>query len=186
MQRAIFVGIPGVGKTTVIESVKRKIPDAEIVNFGSVMLEYATKNKIVSHRDELRKLPVWEQRKLQERAARIIARMGGTLLVDTHLFIRTKEGFWPGLPLSVSELLKPTHLILIEAEPEEIAKRREKDRTRYRDIVTLDQIREELFFARVYLASCSEVTGAPMLIVKNNEGRVEDASNIITAVLRGM
>jgi len=46
MQRAIFVGIPGVGKTTVIESVKRKIPDAEIVNFGSVMLEYATKRKL--------------------------------------------------------------------------------------------------------------------------------------------
>ena len=39
------------------------------------------------------------------------------MFVDTHLFIRTPEGFWPGLPYVVIQALKPTHLVLIEAEP---------------------------------------------------------------------
>lgn len=186
MQRIVFVGIPGVGKTTVIEKVRESINEARIVNFGSVMLENAIKSGAVKHRDELRKLPVRRQRMLQQKAARIISAMRGTVLVDTHLFIRTKEGFWPGLPEYVLKLLKPTHLILIEAEPEEIAERRQKDRTRYRDVVSLEDIKEELFFARVFIASCSNITGAPFLIVKNREGRAEDASNIITSVIRGV
>jgi adenylate kinase len=185
MQKVVFVGVPGVGKTTVIEKVRSSLSDGKVVNFGSVMLEHAIRKKIVNHRDELRKLPVEKQRKLQEEAARIISNMRGRVLVDTHLFIRTNEGFWPGLPLNVSTLLKPTHLILIEAEPEEIARRRQADKTRYRDIVSLDEIREELFFARVFLAVCSNVTGAPMFIVRNREGKVEDTSNIITTFLRG-
>ena len=98
----------------------------------------------MKHRDEMRKLPVERQKRLQKIAAQKISRgRGKVIFVDTHLFIRTPEGFWPGLPLAVIQSLKPTHLLLIEATPEEIVSRRENDKTRYRDKVTRDEVSAE-------------------------------------------
>ncbi|HEY7508477.1 MAG TPA: AAA family ATPase, partial [Nitrososphaera sp.] len=89
-KRAIIVGIPGVGKTTVITraaellSKKRK---ATVVTYGTLMFEEAKKIGVKS-RDDMRKLPVAKQKKLQETAARRIARMrDSVVIVDTHLFI---------------------------------------------------------------------------------------------------
>ncbi|MCP8313519.1 MAG: AAA family ATPase, partial [archaeon] len=71
-KRVIIVGIPGVGKTTVVnkivEMIKKKDLAVESVVFGTVMFEEAKKLGI-KHRDEMRKLPIDEQRKLQIDAA---------------------------------------------------------------------------------------------------------------------
>ena len=123
--RVVVVGIPGVGKTTVVEKLKSRIEGARLVTFGTVMFEEASRRKWVKGRDEMRKLPIKRQEQLQAIAAAKISKMTEHIvLVDTHLFIRTKEGFWPGLPFEVVRALKPTHLILVEASPEEISTRR--------------------------------------------------------------
>lgn len=186
-KRAIVVGIPGVGKTTVItravEMLNTQGLNARLVVFGTVMFEEAMKMG-VKHRDEMRRLSVEEQRRLQENAAVKIAKMkDDVIIIDTHLFISTKEGYYPGLPLHLLNLLKPTNLILVAAEPREILSRRMNDKSRQRDLVDEVEIAHELEIARIMLASCSILTGAPFAIVMNREGRVDEASHELASLL---
>lgn len=184
--RAVVVGIPGVGKTTVVDKMVSGYKGAKLANFGTLMLETGISMKLVKHRDELRKLPVEKQRKLQKAAAGRIARMKDRLVVvDTHLFIRTPEGFWPGLPFDVVRAMKPTHLVLVEATPDEIAERRAADTSRYRDAVTKESLAEELALARSFLSAASTVTGAPMMIVRNANGKQDEVAEGLVKMLQG-
>ena len=56
----------------------------------------------------MRKLPVEDKRQLQIYAARKISRLDKRfVIIDTHLFIVTREGFWPGMPLGCPEGTRP-------------------------------------------------------------------------------
>ena len=180
------MGVPGVGKTTVVEGVVSGFPGAKLVTFGTMMFDAARDLGWVRNRDEMRKMPVGRQRRLQKAAAARISKMQGkAVVVDTHLFIRTEEGFWPGLPFEVVRAVRPTHLVLVEAAPEDIARRRSADKTRYRDAVTAGALAEELQLARSFLAASSTLTGAPMMIVRNAEGRQAEAAQAVVNMLEG-
>jgi adenylate kinase len=183
--RLVVVGIPGVGKSTVVDRFVTGYPGARVVTFGTVMFEEAKAKKWVKDRDQMRKLPVEKQKRLQKAAATAIARMRErVVVVDTHLFIRTNEGFWPGLPFEVVRAMKPTHLILVEASPEDVAKRRSSDPTRARDAITTGALAQELQLARGFLTVASTLTGAPMLMVTNAEGKADEAASAISSMLR--
>ena len=180
----MVVGIPGVGKTTVVGGIVSGFPGAKLVNFGTLMFDAARSLRLVERRDDMRKMTVERQKRLQKLAATKISQMQGkAVVVDTHLFIRTEEGFWPGLPFEVVRAMKPTHLVVIVATPEEIAGRRSADTTRYRDAVTSDGLREELALARSFLAVSSTLTGAPMLVVRNGEGKQSEAARSVIRML---
>jgi len=182
--RVVVVGIPGVGKTTVVQGVVSGLPGSKLINFGTLMLESALSLKWVKHRDEMRKMTVERQKRLQKLAAGKIAKMKGkAVIVDTHLFIRTEEGFWPGLPFEVVRAMQPTHLVLVEATPEEIAKRRSADTTRYRDAVTVESLAEELALARSFLTVSSTLTGAPITIVRNEQGKQDLVAKKLVGML---
>ena len=106
------------------------------------------------------------------------------VVVDTHLFIRTNEGFWPGLPFEVVRALKPTHLVLVEASPEEVLRRRGADKTRSRDKLTAKGMTEELELARSFLTVSSTLTGAPMLVVNNGDGKADEVASSLSTMLR--
>jgi adenylate kinase len=189
-KRAIIVGIPGVGKTTVItraaellsSSQKRK---ATVVTYGTLMFEEAQKIG-VKNRDEMRRLPVEQQKKLQETAARRIAEMqDDVVIVDTHLFISTREGYYPGLPMRLITIMNPTNLIMVAADPAEIAERRKNDPSRQRDEASPEAIKNDLDFSKMMLASCSILTGAPFAIVVNGDGNVDDAAAGVASILAG-
>jgi adenylate kinase len=183
--RVVVVGIPGVGKTTVVEKLCSKLRGAKLVTFGTLMFEEASRRKWVKGRDEMRKLPVERQSKLQALAATKISKMTQRIvLVDTHLFIRTKEGFWPGLPFEVARAMKPTHLVLVEASPEEVAARRAADAARARDAVSKEQLELEFQLGRSFLSVSSTITGAPMLIVTNAQGKADEVAGSVAAVLK--
>lgn len=187
-KRAIIVGIPGVGKTTVItraaEMLNQKRKTAVVV-FGTVMFEEAKKMGLKS-RDEMRRMPVEDQRRLQEMAAQRIADMRDDIvLVDTHLFINTAEGYYPGLPMRLLNIMKPTNMVMVAADPKEIAERRKTDQTRQRDIVSAENIQKELDISRVMVASCSILTGAPFAIIMNSDGGVDEAAANIAKMLLG-
>ena len=188
-KRAVVVGIPGVGKTTVITraaEMLNKKRKTTIVVFGTVMFEQAKKIGLKS-RDEMRKMPIEDQRRLQEMAAQRIAEMNDDiLLVDTHLFINTEEGYYPGLPMRLLNIMKPTNMIMVAADAIEIAKRRKTDQTRQRDIISAENIQKELDISRMMVASCSILTGAPFAIIMNNDGQVDEAAaNIARTLLVG-
>jgi adenylate kinase len=180
------VGVPGVGKSTVVEKAKAAVPGATVQVFGTAMFQEALQLKWVKHRDEMRKLPVEKQKKLQESAAARISRgKGKVVFIDTHLFIRTPEGFWPGLPLRVIQPMKPTHLLLVIATPKEILARRLNDTTRRRDEITEEEVSQELELAKGFLSAASLVSGAPLSFNTNDEGEPDKAAEQVAALVRG-
>lgn len=186
-KKVIIVGIPGVGKTTivskVVEILKTKKISVSVSIFGSIMFEEAKKKGITS-RDELRKLSVPEQKELQSMAAKKISSLSDdVVIVDTHAFIATKEGFYPGLPHNVLEILMPDSFIVISARPEEIYNRRMKDTTRNRDIISIDAIKKELDVTSAMLSTCSILCGSPIKMVLNSEGKVDEAAKGIVSAM---
>ena len=174
------MGIPGVGKTTVVsrvvELLKEKNIRVSVSIFGTVMFDEA-KKKGVQNRDDLRKLSVKQQKELQSLAAKTISSIDDdVIIVDTHAFISTKEGFYPGLPHNVLEILNPDSFIMITARPEEIYNRRMTDTTRTRDIVSIDEIKKELDVTSAMLSTCSILCGSPIKMVLNTEGKVDEAA----------
>ncbi|MFN3654515.1 MAG: adenylate kinase [Candidatus Nitrosotenuis sp.] len=186
-KKVIIVGIAGVGKTTlvskIVEILNQRKKSVSVHSFGTVMFEEAKKLGIMN-RDELRKLTVDKQRDLQKMAAKKIAGFNdNVVIIDTHAFISTKEGFYPGLPYHVLKELKPANLITVSARPEEIYNRRMKDTTRDRDIISIDKIKKELAVQDAMLSSCAVLIGSPMKSVLNSEGKVEEAANeVINAI----
>lgn len=188
-KRAIIVGIPGVGKTTLITRAaeilnqKRK---TTVVIFGTVMFEEAKKKMGLKNRDELRRMAVEDQRRLQDLAAQRITEMNDDIvIIDTHLFINTDEGYYPGLPMRLLSIMKPTNMVMVAADPSEIAARRKSDQTRQRDIASAENIQKELDISRVMVASCSILTGAPFAIIMNNDGQMGEAAANIAKILLG-
>lgn len=183
----IVVGIPGVGKTTVITKTKDILLQSgyntTVVVFGSVMLSEAKKKGIVD-RDQIRKLSLAGQQNLQNLAADYICSVKEDLvIVDTHLFIRTSSGFFPGIPQNVVQKLKPRNLILITATPEEILARRAKDESRNRDMVSIEEIKKELGLAISMISTISILSGSAFEIVDNHQGSSEDTASFIARIL---
>jgi adenylate kinase len=183
----IVVGIPGVGKTTVITKTKDILLQSgyntTVIVFGSVMLSEAKKMGI-GDRDQIRKLSLSGQQNLQNLAADYICSVKEDLvIVDTHLFIRTSSGFFPGIPQNVIQKLKPRNLILITATPEEILARRAKDESRNRDMVSIEEITKELGLAISMISTISILSGSAFEIVDNHQGSSEDTASFIARIL---
>jgi len=184
---AIVVGIAGVGKSTVIsrtaELLSQKNTKATIIVFGTLMFEESKKMGL-KNRDEMRKLSIEDQHLLQDIAAKRIAQMNEEILIiDTHMFINTTEGYYPGIPSRLLEILKPSYLIMIAADPAEIVRRRTTDNTRDRDIVSLENIRNELEISKAMVATSSVLTGSPFILIANDNGMIDNAASTIVNVL---
>jgi adenylate kinase len=186
-KRVIVVGIPGVGKTTVIsrtaEILNKRGTQTAVVVFGTIMFEEARKLGI-NNRDAMRRESIEVQRHMQDLAARRIADLKDNIvIVDTHLFINTNEGYYPGLPLHLLEVIKPTNIVMVAARPEEIANRRRIDETRDRDISSVEDIQYQLDISKVMVTTCSVLTGCPFIIIMNSNNKIDEtASNIVKAL----
>jgi adenylate kinase len=168
----IVAGIPGSGKTTVMKKVIETC-DTQLVTYGTVMFEIAKEKTGVTNRDEMRKLPPLSQKEFQEMAAERIAKMKD-VVVDTHCTIKTKAGFLPGLPKQVLQKLSPQAIVLVEAYPDEIIQRRQKD-TRERDREDREEIEQHQFMNRVAAMSYAAMIGATVKIVKNHDKCLDGA-----------
>ena len=186
-KRVVVVGIPGVGKTTVIsrlaEILNQRGRQAAVVVFGTIMFEEARKLGL-TNRDEMRRQSIEDQQRMQNLAAKRIADLKDNIvIVDTHLFINTNEGYYPGLPLHLLEVIKPTNIVMVAADPEEIVTRRRIDETRDRDIESVEDIQYQLDISKVMVATCSVLTGCPFIIIMNSNNKInETASNIVKAL----
>lgn len=183
----IIVGVPGVGKSTIVtnatETLRNKGTSVKTVVFGSIMFEEAKKLGI-SDRDELRKLKIDVQEKLQNRAAEHISSLKDSIVfVDTHLFIKTQSGYYPGLPMNLILKMNPQKLILITANPDEILNRRKKDTTRTRDLISDDEINRDIQVSLSMISSLSILTGAPFEIIYNHDDMIDSATSQLVELL---
>ena len=178
----VVTGIPGVGKTTVMKNAAEGM-DIKFVTFGTVMSEIAIETGLVQNRDEMRKLTLEQQKDLQIKSAEKIASMGNVIL-DTHCTIKTPKGYLPGLPEWVIKKLKPTAIVVVEADPEEIYNRRAGDKTRNRDPDTKEQIDEHQMINRAAAMAYATLSGSTVKIVFNHDNAIDEAVRQASPVLK--
>ena len=186
-RKIVLVGIPGVGKTSllskIVDILKNKNIQVNVISYGTLMFDVAKENGL-QDRDGLRKLPISEQQNLQKIAAEKIATQSEEIvIIDTHAFITSTEGYYPGLPEHVLKIIKPSNFISVAAKPEEIYNRRMKDETRNRDNITLINIRKELEYQTGMISACAVITGRPVRHILNDEGKIDEAADKIIAAL---
>lgn len=183
----IIVGVPGVGKSTIISNaiatLLKKGTTLNTVVFGSVMFEEAKKLGI-NDRDQIRKQTIDVQQRLQNMTADHISSLNDSIVVvDTHLFIKTQSGYYPGLPMSLILKLNPERLILITANSEEILNRRKNDSTRTRDLISVDEIKRDIEVSLSMISSLSILTGAPFEIIYNHDNMIDSATSLLVELL---
>ncbi len=186
----ILTGIPGSGKTTVLDSA---IPTLEkegvkykSVNYGTVMFEIAKQMGVAQTRDEMRGLDPAKQKDIQKSAGKKISSMATTssIIVDTHCTINTPRGYLPGLPEWVLKEIMPDTIVLVEAGAKNIAVRRDKDTSRSRDAESVDEIQYHQDINRAASIAYCIMTGATTKIIKNEQDRLEYATKKMIEVLR--
>ncbi len=176
----LILGVPGAGKSTVMKSV---LSDKDLsekyvrVSYG----DYLEKEGI--DRDKFRSYSIDEQQEFQKKVFPQILKIetnGKEIILDTHAYIRTLEGFLPGLP-SFSGL-DPRRIILFNASTDEIQKRIMNDPSRDRSdfIKNIDFVRD---FAKRYSVAYSVYYSSPLTII-DNSGNPEIAVEQVKTLLR--
>ena len=106
-----------------------------------------------------------------------------SLVVDTHMFVRTIDGLWPGTPKRVLDALHPDLIVLIEAEPEQVAKRRSIDTAREREAIELNKVKADLEWSRYMASANAVIAGIPIQIVNNAEGQQHQAAEDLLKII---
>lgn len=189
---AVVVGIPGVGKTTLLNRVSmlanlEKIK-LSIVNIGSIMFSIALNRNLVNSRDEIRMLNLDVQEELRRASYTKLIEIKNTnalTIVDTHYLIRSRGGYLVGLPKSLLDCIQPDFFAIVEAPVREIIKRRQADKTRSRDEVSLDEIEIEQSITRNSIFVLAALYNANVVRIINEEGRVDEAARKLFNFLIG-
>ncbi|HJJ88544.1 MAG TPA: adenylate kinase [Methanocorpusculum sp.] len=187
-KKIIITGVPGVGKTSVINIAMEKIADAGVpyqnINFGSFMFEVAAAEGLVHDRDQMRKLDRTIQKRLQKLAAEKIAAIDGNVIIDTHASVKTSSGYLTGLPEWVITAIMPDVLVLVETDKDQILLRRLSDDTRFRDMDGTKSIAEHQEMNRAFAASYAVLTGCTIKIIVNADLLLDKAVEELAAVMR--
>jgi len=187
-KKVIITGVPGVGKTTVVNEALKKLKENGVeyqqVNFGSVMFEVAKTDGVVQDRDQMRTLDRTVQKRLQQLAAQAIAQISGNVLVDTHASVKTPKGYLAGLPEWVLREIMPDMIILVETDDDQILMRRLSDETRTRDKEGSRAIAEHQQFNRSIAAAYAMVTGCTIKIIMNPDHLLANAASDMADALR--
>jgi adenylate kinase len=187
-KKVIITGVPGVGKTTVVNEALKTLKEEGIeyqsINFGSFMFDVAVKENIVKDRDQMRALDRAVQKKLQQSAGKAIAKVSGNVLIDTHASVKTPKGYMAGLPEWVLKEIMPDIIVLVETDDDQILMRRMTDETRARDKEGAKAIAEHQQFNRSIAAAYAMVTGCTIKIVTNADFLLERAGKDLADVLR--
>lgn len=177
----IVMGVPGAGKSTVLKGLGEEF---RLINYGTLMLEIAKEKFGVAHRDEIRKLPVGQQKEVQGAVAERLSTEEGKVVLDTHCSIQTPKGYLPGLPFELLSRMKVGGVVLITAKPEEIFERRKMDAARVRgDDATVEELQEHDLINKALLAAYAAHRGCPAKIIYNSQGKAEKATAELKKIL---
>ncbi|BFI73419.1 adenylate kinase [Nanoarchaeota archaeon] len=177
----LVAGVPGVGKTSVINESKKYMKyDFKVISVGDIIFELAKEKYNISDRDEIRKkLSVEQQEELQLEAMRKIKEMEkeGDLILDTHLVIESYAGYIPGIIRKFAEILKPDGIAIIVSDPDKIFVRRLRDISiRGRDIEELNKIEIQqnltIYFTTIFMFEYHTT----VQIIENQEGLLDEAA----------
>jgi adenylate kinase len=165
--KVVVTALPGSGKTTLMNELKKRMPDATFVNIGGMIAEVAMKKLGITNRDELRqKLTVRQQREFQEIVSIKIGSMRvKDMIIDTHTAVKTPNGFFPGTSETTIHLIKPDIIVLLEFRPEDILARRRKDPTRRRDQDTVELLEEHQAASKHFAFGAAQIGDAAVKVI---------------------
>lgn len=180
----IIMGLPGAGKTTVLDGAKKLHPEYTHLNYGTLMFEIAKEKFKIENRDQIRTLTAKQQKTVQAEVGKRLAKEKGKVILDTHCSVlNPQKGFYlPGLPYSLLKGLSVDMLVLITGDIDEIAARRSNDQTRTR-VANKDEIMAHDQHNRMLIAAYSALSGAPVKIIVNRNGKAEEAVKELGAIL---
>ena len=177
----LVIGVPGVGKTSVINEAKKYLKyEFKVVSTGDIMFELAKEKYNINNRDEIRKKLTFEQQKeIQSEAIKKIKEMEkeNDIILDTHLVIESYEGYIPGMLREYAEILRPDGIAVIVSDPDKIFVRRLKDiQIRGRDIENLKRIEIQqnltIYFTTIFMFEY----GTIVEVINNEEGLLEESA----------
>lgn len=184
MKKVLITGVPGSGKSTIISEFLKIEKQYDVINFGDVMLN----QKKGMQRDDLRrKIPQKEYRELQLAAARQIATLSKqkNLLIDTHLVLSHPYGYTSGMPKEALQELDPDMVVIVEAKPNDIEKRRSKD-PRDRDKETKYQIDLHQQLNRAAAMAMATYTNCAVKIIYSPQGKAQEAAKELQNALESL
>jgi adenylate kinase len=185
---AVVFGIPGVGKSTIVNRVKDKL-NLVYIHPGNIMYEIATNKGLVENVDQMRKLKLPDQESLQEEMASVVAslinsRPTDSFIIDTHAIVKTPQGFFPGLRNAFFNVVKPDIYLVVESRPEMILQRRMADKDRVRqDDHSLNEILLHIDLTRDFASAYSIYSQANFAVIENKEGDIEYAVNEMSGII---
>ncbi len=174
----LFVGTPGAGKSTVLNSIAERGKSLEIVNMGDMMLQIAKEREDVTDREQLGTLSDEQIKKDREVAFRKIIEKGKDSLIDTHLTIKYGRRYVPGVTLAELKKIRIKAIIYIDATAKEIWKRRHSDASKQgrRNINDTEaEIDEQKSVNLAILSSCAIYLSIPIYIIYNSDGKQSEA-----------
>ncbi len=169
------VGIPGVGKTSVLKKAQEKLKDFKIINFGDLVFE-KVKDRVKSRDEIVKKLKREEYLKIQIEVAREIKGIAKNIIVDTHLTLYTPFGFYPGVHRYVAREIPPDLIIVITADPKEIYLRRIRDKSRQRDILDIEVLKLWQELEIFYATNIMYEYDSYLKTIENREGLLDKAA----------
>jgi adenylate kinase len=166
----IICGQTGVGKTTVAQRLAEGRDNVTIVNFGETIFELAKEAGLIETRDQLNRLWPDTVSWLQTKATKSVAeKLSGKVILDMHVTVHTPAGYIAGMPRRMMEQLNPKRLVLLEADPYEVVRRRMVGKEMKDVEESLKDIQEHADFDRAAAMSISVDVGTPIMIVKNED-----------------
>jgi adenylate kinase len=180
MQAVIVVGIPGAGKSTIVDRVAKLCKEYKLVNVGDMMLEVGKKKGYLTENDNhdtMRGRSDDERKELIREVFNEIAKMKGDVIVDTHASISKHGRFMPGLPGDVISGIKGSlkGVICIDAPTENIIIRREKDTTRQREVDSIEMIDMQRMINISEVSAISQAYNVPLYVLFNQENMQEES-----------
>lgn len=177
----ILAGIPGSGKSTVLNETVKLCPHFNIINYGDMMLKEASLQNI--DKDSLRKLPLSQQKEFGiEAAKRMAINLPEIVCIDTHAMIKTPIGYCPGIPEEVIRILNPNVIGMVECSSSAIFERRKSDITRNRDVENIEQIEYHQQISRSFLLACTALSSALFLPLHNQDSPIEGAQQLLKVI----
>ncbi len=179
------MGLPGVGKSTILKSLIERNPNIKVVNYGDLVLSSAKEKFGVENRDKINSLSIKDHLILQKEAIKKISNEikkikkenpSSILILDTHAVLRKPDGYLPGLAPDIFNLPIEA-FIFIDAPTKEILERREKDRFRKRPTMEEDEINKLREISISFINQYSTVSGKQYFILINKKGKINETVN---------
>ena len=143
---------------------------------------------ITDDRDKLRYMSARAMHELRHKAYLKLSLIGGDVIVDTHGWIEQHNRYVSGLPLEFVKMLGDNlcGLIYIDADTEEIMKRREKDSSRVREADDQRTIETQRHLNLSVMAYYASYLNIPVFIIHNKEGRIDEAGKELASAVESL